>query len=104
MNIEKSIEICEKYEFYKNLLTKKQQNIFENYYFLDIGLTEIAQNEGVTKQTVLDTLKKTEKNLVELDEKLKLTKIYSKQKNLVEEIKKNNNLKILDNIINVWES
>lgn len=104
MNIEKSIEICEKFEFYKNLLTKKQQNIFESYYFLDIGLTEIAQNESVTKQTILDTLKKTEKNLIELDEKLKLTKIYAQQKNIVEEIKINCNLNILDDIINVWES
>lgn len=104
MNIEKSIEICEKFEFYKNLLTKKQQNIFESYYFLDIGLTEIAENLNVTKQTVLDTLKKTEKNLVEFDEKLKLTKIYFRQKKLVEEIKKNSNLDILESIINVWES
>lgn len=104
MNIEKSIEICEKYEFYKNLLTKKQQNIFESYYFLDIGLTEIAQNEGVTKQTILDTLKKTEKNLIELDKNLKLTKIYAQQKKIVEEIKINCNLNILDDIINVWES
>ncbi len=103
MNLEKSLEICQKYDFYKNLLTKKQQNIFESYFYQDIGLTEISENEKITKQTVLDTLKTTEKNLNEYDKKLNLTKIYSKQKNLIDQIKTSGNTKILDNILNVWE-
>ena len=103
MDLKKSIEIGNVYSFYKNILTEKQRNIFESYYFLDIGLTEISQNLCVTKQTVLDTLKKTERNLIEIDEKLKLTKIFSKQKLLVEEIKKSGRLDKLDNIINAWE-
>lgn len=104
MNLEKSIELSNVYSFYKNLLTKKQQEIFESYYYKDFGLTEIAQNQGITKQTVLDTLKKTEKNLKEFDEKLKLTKIFSSQENLINEIKQSKNLQKLDEILNLWES
>lgn len=103
MNLEKSLDLCEKYEFYKNLLTKKQQNIFESYFFDDIGLTEISENLGITKQTVLDTIKKTQKNLEMFDEKLKLTEIFSKQKSLIELIKQSKNLNGIDNILSVWE-
>ncbi|MGN1207966.1 MAG: YlxM family DNA-binding protein [Christensenellales bacterium] len=103
MDLEKSIEIGNLFGFYKNLLTEKQQSIFESYYYQDIGLTEIAQNLGVTKQTVLDTLKKTEKNLLEFERALKLSKIFEKQNALVEKIKKDGDLSKLDNIIMMWE-
>lgn len=104
MNLEKSIEIGNVYSFYKNLLTKKQQEIFESYYYKDFGLTEIAENLGVTKQTVLDTLKKTEKNLKEFDEKLKLTQIFLKQEQLILQIKQQTDLSKLDEILSLWEN
>ena len=103
MNLEKSVEIASLYGFYKNLLTEKQQNIFERYYLQDIGLTEISEVLGVTKQTVLDTLKKTEKNLFEMENALKLFKIYESQSIIIKEVKQTKDLSNLDKLLNCWE-
>lgn len=102
-SLEKNIYIGSLYNFYKNLLTQKQCNIFTSYYFNDIGLTEIASNLGITKQTVLDSIKQTEKKLLELENSLNLLKIYNNQTKIIEDIKANKNLSNLDKIISLWE-
>ena len=40
------------YEIYKELLTIKQKEYFENYYYEDLSLNEIATNNGVSKSMV----------------------------------------------------
>ena len=51
-------------------LSEKQLNILDNYYNLDLSLSEIAENEGITRQAVRDIIKKGENKLFELEEKL----------------------------------
>ncbi len=102
-NLEKSIYISNLFDFYKNLLTAKQQEIFVNYYFNDIGLTEISLNLGVSRQAVLDCIKKTEKLLENYEEKLKLYKIYNNQKSLIENFDKTKDFSKLNKILKLWE-
>ena len=68
--MEEYIYYNELYDCYKKLLTKKQQDYFENYYFENLSLSEIAENENITRQAVRDNLKKGENNLFEYEEKL----------------------------------
>ena len=101
-SLEKNIFISRLFDFYKNLLTQKQCDIFTSYYFNDIGLTEIASNMFVTKQTVLDSIKQTEKRLQDYEKKLKLYEIYSSQVKLIEEINQTKDYSKINNIINLW--
>ncbi len=51
------------YDYYKDLLTEKQRNYFEEYYFENLLMDEIAENNGVSKNAV-------SKSLIEVKEKL----------------------------------
>jgi len=61
-------------ETYGKLLTEKQYNLLDNYYNMDFSLSEIAENEGITRQAVRDNLKKGENKLFEYEEKLGIMK------------------------------
>lgn len=51
------------YDYYKPLFTDKQQSYFEDYYFDNLTMEEIAENNGVSKNAV-------SKSLIEVKEKL----------------------------------
>jgi predicted DNA-binding protein YlxM (UPF0122 family) len=71
------------YDFYSMLLTEKQRQVFEFYYFNDLSLNEIAFEMEVTAQAVSDLLKRTEKHLETYEEKLALVeKGLEVQKNI----------------------
>ena len=82
------------YEIYKNLLTDKQRDYFENYYYEDLSLSEIAENFTVSKTIVSKTLKQVESKLTELEETLGLNKIYDDLVNLKNNININDKNKI----------
>lgn len=77
--MEKNVRISMLCEIYGKLLTKNQLNILENYYNMDLSLSEIAENEGITRQAVRDIIKKGENKLFELEEKLEIMKRMLKQ-------------------------
>lgn len=60
------------YDCYKELFTEKQQQYFEQYYWDDLSLGEIADNSGVSRNAIHNQLKIMEERLLELEEKLKL--------------------------------
>ena len=66
-------------EIYGKLLTEKQLDILENYYDNDLSLSEVAENEGITRQAVRDIIKKGENKLFDLEEKLGIMKRMLKQ-------------------------
>ena len=61
-------------ETYGKLLTEKQYNLLDDYYNRDLSLSEIAENEGITRQAVRDNLKNGENKLFEYEEKLGVMK------------------------------
>lgn len=77
--MEKNVQISMLCEIYGKLLTKKQLQILEDYYNLDLSLSEIAENNGITRQAVRDIIKKGEAKLFEYEEKLKMMKKMQKQ-------------------------
>ena len=49
------------YDFYGNLLTEKQRQYFEDYYFNNLSLQEIAENYNISRNAVYNSLKEIEK-------------------------------------------
>ncbi len=84
--MEKNVEISILNEIYGKLLTKKQFEIIDNYYNQDLSLTEIAENNEITRQAVRDILKKGEKKLYEYEKQLNFMKKAQKQEKKVEKI------------------
>jgi hypothetical protein len=72
--VEDKVKISILLETYGNLLTEKQYNLLDDYYNSDLSLSEIAENEGITRQAVRDNLKKGENRLFEYEEKLGIMK------------------------------
>ena len=58
------------FDLYGALLTESQRDVCANYYLCDLSLSEIAEEKGVTKQSVSDTLKKSRELLDHYEEKL----------------------------------
>lgn len=68
------------YELYSSLLTDKQKSYFEDYYFLDFSLQEIAENNNVSRNACYDAINKTCKILADYESKLKLNEKTNKLK------------------------
>ena len=84
--MDRKVEISMLCEIYGKLLTEKQLNILDNYYNLDLSLSEIAENEGITRQAVRDIIKKGENKLFEFEEKLGIMKKNMKQEEKIASI------------------
>ena len=77
--MEKNVKVSILCQIYGKLLTEKQLTILDNYYNQDLSLSEIAENEKITRQAVRDIIKKGENKLFELEEKLEIMKRMLKQ-------------------------
>lgn len=84
--MDRKVEISVLCQIYGKLLTEKQLNIMDNYYNLDLSLSEIAENEGITRQAVRDIIKKGENKLFEFEEKLGIMKKTMKQEEKIASI------------------
>lgn len=77
--IEERIELTELFDIYKEMLTDKQRDVFEKYYFLDLSLAEIAEQLEISRAAVSDKLKNTKKQLYDLEQKIKVNQLYIKK-------------------------
>lgn len=84
--MEKNVKISMLNEIYGKLLTQKQNEILDDYYNQDLSLSEIAENNQITRQAVRDILKKAEKKLDEYEQKLMLMKKEEEQKKKIKKI------------------
>ena len=62
------------YDLYSELLTEKEKSIFEDYYQNDLSLSEISENNNVTRNAIHKSLKTVEEKLNNYEEKLELYK------------------------------
>ena len=72
MEIEKTKRINDLIDLYGSLLTENQLNILELYYMEDLSLKEIADELGVSRNAVHDSLKRSVNILEDYDSKLNL--------------------------------
>lgn len=71
------------YDLYGELLTEKQQNYFEDYYFSNLSLSEIAENMDVSRNAIHNQIKDAEEKLGYYEQHLHLYERNSKIKQLV---------------------
>ena len=69
--MEENLELISLFEVYGKMLTKHMQDIFTQYYYSDLSLREIAANNNISYQAVNDSIKKTQKLLLEYEDKIK---------------------------------
>ena len=68
----KNLDIIMLLDVYGDMLTVKQREFLDYYYNDDLSLSEIADNVGITRQGVRDSIKRAEAQLEEMEEKLAL--------------------------------
>ena len=74
------------YDFYGELLTAHQKEIYEEVVLDDCSLSEVAETHGISRQGVHDLIKRCQKMLEGYEEKLKLVEKFCAIKEKVEQI------------------
>ena len=74
------------YDFYGELLTKHQRRIYEDVVFNDLSLSEIAQEQGITRQGVHDLVRRCDRILEGYEDKLHLVEKFQQTKKLAGQI------------------
>lgn len=69
---EKNLEIGLLLDFYGTTLTERKRTVMNLYYNEDFSLAEVADEVGISRQGVRELIKKSEAELIELEEKLGL--------------------------------
>ena len=93
--MEDIVYIISLYDYYGELLTEKQKNYFEDYYFDNLTMEEIAENDGVSKNAI-------SKQIINIKEKLNyyesVLKLYSNRVEIEKLLDKDNIDRIIDYI------
>ena len=105
--MDKHIEVSILWEIYGKLLTKKQYDVLNDYYNNDLSLSEIAENNKISRQGVRDIIKKGENKLFDYEEKLKIMEKNTKNERTIQlvlaqlsKIQENSSDKKVEKILN----
>lgn len=86
MNFNDITQVSLLYDFYGQLLTKRQREVMELYHEENLSLSEIADEFSISRQGVHDTLKNAEKALQNYENKLGLVEKFQKSRQAIDEI------------------
>ena len=82
------------YDFYGELLTTHQKEVYEQFILDDLSLSEIAESAGISRQGVHDLIRRCQKALEGYENKLHLVERFLSVKEKVGQI---------DGILDEWE-
>lgn len=85
--MEKKVMQTYLYDFYGDLLTEHQRKIYEDFVLNDLSLSEIAQEEGISRQGVYDLVKRCDRLLEGYEAKLHLLERFLKNKEKIMKIR-----------------
>ena len=74
------------YDFYGELLTQHQKKVYEDAVLNDLSLSEIADEQGISRQGVHDLIKRCDKILAGYENKLHLVEKFSRIKLNIQQI------------------
>ena len=74
------------YDLYGNLLTEKQKQYFEDYYFNNLSFSEMAENYNVSRNAVFKQLHIVIDKLEEYENKLQLFKKKEKLLKVIDKV------------------
>ena len=78
----KNLSFSSLLDTYGEFLSEKQRLVCELYFNEDLSLSEIAENEGITRQGVNDLIKRAEAQLNELESKYRYSERFVRLKEL----------------------
>ena len=81
--LQKRIRYSKLFVIYNSLLSTTQKEIMEDYFNLDLSISEIASNRDTSRSAVEDAIKKAMNKLDEYEEKLK---VLERNENIKEKI------------------
>lgn len=84
--MDKKIYFNNLYDYYQDLFTDKQKVYYESYYFQDLSLAEIAENNDVSRNAVHGQIKIVEEKLEFYEQVLGLYQKSLKMKELLKEV------------------
>lgn len=87
MKVEENLYYAELFDIYRGLLTKLQQQALESFLDENLTLSEIAENEGVSRQAVKDSIDKALSKLASLEEKVGFHKRLKALEGEIEKLK-----------------
>ncbi len=76
------------YDFYGELLNEHRREVYEEYVNEDLSLNEIAEERGVSRQSVFDLIKRCNEALYGYEEKLGLVHRFLSVREQAGEIEK----------------
>ena len=74
------------FDFYGELLTEHQKKIYQAVVFEDLSVSEVAQEEGITRQGVHDLMRRCERLLEEYEDKLHLVERFQRIRSQVKTV------------------
>lgn len=83
--MENVLYLTELYDYYASLFTEKQKSYFEDYYFDNLTMEEIAENNEVSKNAISKTLIEVKEKLIEYESALHLYEKRKKIEDLLDE-------------------
>ena len=86
--MDKILEQTLLYDFYGELLTDHQKQIYEDVVLNDYSFSEVAEEQGISRQGVHDLVKRCNKILQEYESKLHLVEKFVTIKDQIEEMEK----------------
>ena len=84
--MEETIYLSTLFDYYGVLLTDKQRLYFEDYYFNNLSLSEIAENYEITRNAVYNQLREAREKLEHYDKILELSIKQRKVKEICDRI------------------
>lgn len=84
--MEKIVEQTLLYDFYGELLTEHQRQVYEDVVLNDYSISEVAQERGISRQGVHDMIKRCGKILDDYEQKLHLVEKFVNIREKVREI------------------
>ena len=66
------------YDFYGELLTQHQQTIYEDVVLNDLSCSEVAREQGVSRQGINELIRKCDRQLEDYEDKLGLVSRFVK--------------------------
>ena len=85
--MEKFVERTLLYDFYGELLTKRQQQIYESVVLEDYSLSEVAEELNISRQGVHDMIKRCNHTLEDYEARLHLVEKFLCIRKQVQKIK-----------------
>lgn len=92
--MEEKIRISMLLQIYGKLLTEKQFEFMDYYFNEDLSLSEIAENQNITRQAVREILAKSKNKLEEYEEKVMFYEKINKINSVLDKLEKTNQKEI----------